>query len=157
MATLTAAAAQPGVQPKQGHIGVQCEVFASAGMASLAASDVVLCCKIPNGATILDMACRIGHKADTQATIGFFVAKVGEGSGSALFTFGTTGAISATGGTVLFRPVTAGGFTPGTKISLSDDAAVQYALLKISVTAGTTTTSMSFGGWVSYVMDEPWG
>jgi hypothetical protein len=156
MATLTAAAAQPGVSPKQGHIGVQCEVFASTGMASLAASDVVLCCKIPNGATILDMAARVGHKADTQATVGFFVAKAGDGSGSALFTFGAQ-VLSATGGTVLFRPTTASLFIPGTKVSLSDDAAVQYALLKISVTAGTTTTSMSFGGWVSYVMDEPWG
>lgn len=155
MATLTAAAAQPGVSPKQGHFGVQCEVFSSDAMASLAASDVVLCCKIPHGATVLDMACRVGHRADTQATVNFFVAKTNEGSGTALFTFGSQ-VLSATGGTVLFRPTTASLFAPGTRISLSGDAAVQYALLKISVTAGTTTTSMSFNGYVQYTMDEPW-
>lgn len=152
MATLTAAAAQPGVMPKSYQTGVQCELFSSGGMASLAASDVVLCCKIPTGATVIDMLCRVGHKADTQATVNLFVAKVNEGSGTALFTFGSQ-VLSATGGTVLFRPTTASLFLP-TKISLSDDAAVQYALLKISVTAGTTTTSFSFGGAVLYTMDE---
>lgn len=153
MATLTAAAAQPGVQPKGYQTGVQVECFSSGGMASLAASDVVLCCKVPNGATIIDMLARVGHKADTQATVNFFVAKASDGSASALFTFGSQ-VLSATGGTVLFRPTTASAFIPGTKISLSDDAAVQYALLKISVTAGTTTTSMSFGGCVTFTMDE---
>lgn len=153
MATLTAAAAQPGVQPKGYQTGVQCEVFSSSAMASLAASDVVLCCKIPHGATVLDMAARVGHRADTQATVNFFVAKINEGSGTALFSFGQQ-VLSATGGTVLFRPTTASAFIPGTKISLSDDAAVQYALLKISVTAGTTTTSLSFGGYVEFTMDE---
>lgn len=153
MATLTAAAAQPGVMPKGYQTGVQCELFSSAAMASLAASDVVLCCKIPTGATVLDMACRVGHKADTQATVNFFVAKINEGSGTALFSFGQQ-VLSATGGTVLFRPTTASLFIPGTKITLSDDAAVQYALLKISVTAGTTTTSLSFGGFVTFTMDE---
>jgi hypothetical protein len=154
MATLTAAAAQPGVMPKGYQTGVQCEIFSSDAMASLAASDVVLCCKIPNGATVLGMGARVGHNADTQATIGFFVAKANEGSGTALFTFGSTGAISKTSGSVLFAPTAAGNFVPGTKISLSDDAAVQYALLKISVTAGSTTTSMSFRGYVMYTMDE---
>lgn len=153
MATLTAAAAQPGVSPKGYQTGVQCELFSSAAMASLAASDVVLGCKIPTGATILDMACRVGHKADTQATVNFFVAKVNDGPGTAIATFGSQ-VLSATGGTVLFRPTTASLFSPGTKISLSDDAAVQYALLKISVTAGTTTTSMSFNGYVLFTMDE---
>ena len=152
MATLTAVAAQPGVMPKGYQTGVQCELFSSAAMASLAASDVVLGCKIPTGATVLDCAVRMGHRADTQAAINVFVAKVNEGSGTALFSFGQQ-VLSATGGTVLFRPTTASLFAP-TKISLSDDAAVQYALLKLSVTAGTTTTSFSFNGYVLYTMDE---
>ncbi|MNG40713.1 hypothetical protein D3C84_1294380 [compost metagenome] len=41
-----------------------------------------------------------------------------------------------------------------TKISLSDDAAVQYAMLKVGISAGSTTTSFSLNGWVSYTMDE---
>lgn len=155
MATLTAAAAQPGVSPKGYQTGVQCELFNSGGTASMAANDVILCCKIPTGATIIDMLCRIGHKADTQATVNFFIAKVNDGPSTAIATFGSSGALSATGGTVLFRPTTASGFLPGTKISLSDDAAVQYALLKINISAGTTTTSMSFGGIVMFTMDEP--
>lgn len=152
MATLTAVAAQPGVCAKGYQTGVQCELFSSAAMASMAAADVVLCCKIPTGATLLDMACRVGHKADTQATVNFFVAKINDGPSTAIATFGSQ-VLSATGGTVLFRPTTASLFLP-TKISLSDDAAVQYALLKISITSGTTTTSMSFGGYVMFTMDE---
>jgi hypothetical protein len=138
--------------PKQIEVGVVNKTFTHAGTASAAAGDIVLGCKIPTGATVLDMLCRVGHKADTQATAHFFVAKVGDGSATTVVEFGTQ-VLSATGGTVLFRPTTASLFAP-TKISLSDDAAVQYAMLKVSIQAGTTTTSFSLAGVVLYTMDE---
>lgn len=152
MATFTCSAALPGVQPKALHEGEQCKVFSHAATASAAAGDVVLCCKIPNRAIVLDASIRIGHKADTQATANVFLAKVGDGSATAIASMGTQ-VLSATGASVLFRPTSASLWAP-TRISLSDDSAVQYAMLKISIQAGTTTTSFSCNGYVTYTMDE---
>lgn len=150
MATFTCSTALAGVQPKQIHAGAQATTFLHAATASAAAGDVVLCCKIPNRAMVLDAAIRIGHKADTQATANVFLAKVADGSASAIAQLGTQ-VLSATGGAVMFRP--AATWTP-TRISLSDDATVQHALLKISVQAGTTTTSFSLAGYVLYTMAD---
>lgn len=150
MATFTCSAALPGVAPKQVHVGAISKVFNRPDVASAAAGDVVLCCKIPNRAMVLDCAIRMGHRADTQATANVFLAKDSDGSATAIAQMGTQ-VLSATGGAVMFRPSTT--WTP-TRISLSDDAAVQYALLKVSVQAGTTTTSFSMAGYVLYSMDD---
>jgi hypothetical protein len=152
MATITSSAATVGAPAKGYQTGVQCGKVLFAGGTSGAAGDVILGCKIPNGATVIDLVARVGHKADTQATLHIFVAKDGDGSATAIVDMGTQ-VLSATGGSVLFRPTTASLFAP-TKISLSDDAAVQYALLKVSIQAGTTTSSFSVNGFVMYTMDE---
>lgn len=152
-ATFTCSAANAGVQPRANYEGVTYAYFKHAGTASISASDVVLLCKIPTGATVLDCMIRAGHKADTQATVSFFLAKVGEGSASSIASFGTQ-VLSATGGTVLFRPTTASGWAP-TRISVSDDSAFQYAFVKSGVSAGTATTSYSINGYVLYTMNEP--
>lgn len=150
MATFTCSTALAGVQPKQIHAGAQATTFLHAATASAAAGDVVLCCKLPNRAMVLDCAIRIGHKADTQATANVFLAKVGDGSASAIASMGTQ-VLSATGGAAMFRATSA--FSP-TRISLSDDASVQYAMLKVSIQAGTTTTSFSLAGYVLYTMAD---
>lgn len=150
MATFTCSSALPGVMPKQGHIGVQARTFLHAATASAAAGDVVLCAKIPAGATVLDAAIRVGHRADTQATVNVFLAKIGDGSATAIASMGTQ-VLSATGGSALFRP---GASWAPTLVSLSDDATLQYAFLKISIQAGTTTTSFSCNGYVTYIMDQ---
>ena len=150
MATFTCSAALPGVQPKAYQTGVIAKTFLHAATASAAAGDVVLGCKIPHGAMVIDCAVRVGHKADTQATANIFIAKVGDGSATAIVQMATQ-VLSATGGTVLVRPNAA--WAP-TRISLSDDAAIQYAMLKVSIQAGTTTTSFSLAGYVSYMMDS---
>lgn len=150
MATFTCSAALPGVQAKQVHAGVNSVTFNRPDVASAAAGDVFLCAKIPNRAMVLDAAIRMGHRADTQATANIILAKSGDGSASSVAQLGTQ-VMSATGGAVMFRPSTT--WTP-TRISLSDDAAVQYALLKISLQAGSTTTSYSFSGYLLYTMDE---
>jgi hypothetical protein len=151
MATITCNAALPGVQPKGYQTGMQVETFTTAATFSAAASDVVLCCKVPNGATLLDCAVRIHDKADTASVYNIFIAKVGDGSGTAVMQLATA-TVSSTGGAALIRPTNV--FFPGTKLSLSDDAAVQYALVKVSKTSGTTTASVSMAGWVSWTMDE---
>lgn len=150
MATFTCSAALPGVQPKAYQTGMQAKTFLHAATASAAAGDVVLGCKIPNGAMVLDCAIRIGHKADTQATANIFIAKVGDGSATVIVQMATQ-VLSATGGTVLVRPNAS--WAP-TFISLSDDATFDYAFLKVSIQAGTTTTSFSLAGYVSYMMDS---
>lgn len=150
MATFTCSTALAGVQPKQHHSGAVASSFIRSDVASAAAGDVVLCVKIPNRAMVLDAAVRMGHRADTQATANVFLAKVGDGSATAIAQLGTQ-VLSATGGAVMFRP---GSTWVPTRVSLSDDAAVQYAMLKISVQAGTTTTSFSLAGYVLYTMDE---
>ena len=150
MTTVTCSAALPGVQPKNVYKGMNSKAFIRADVVSLAAGDVVLCCKIPNRAMVLDAAIRVGHRADTQATVNFFLAKDSDGSATAIAQLGTQ-VLSATGGAQMFRPSTT--WTP-TRISLSDDAAIQHVFLKASVQAGTTTTSMTLAGYISYAMDE---
>lgn len=150
MATFTCSAALPGVQPKQGHRGVNSVVFTRPDVASAAAGDIFLCAKIPNRAMVLDAAIRMGHRADTQATANVILAKDTDGSATAIAQLGTQ-VMSATGGAVMFRPSTT--WTP-TRVSLSDDAAVQYAWLKVSLQAGSTTTSFSFSGYLLYSMDD---
>lgn len=150
MATFTSSAALPGVQPKNVYKGVNSTVFSRVGVASAAAGDVFLCCKIPNRAMVLDALVNMGHRADTQATANIFLAKVGDGSATAIAQLGTQ-VLSATGGAAMFRP---GATWIPTRISLSDDAAVQYAMLKISIQAGTTTTSFTFNGAIFYSMDD---
>jgi len=151
--TLTCSAAQPGVQPRANYEGVTYAYFKHTGTTALSASDVVLLCKIPTKATVLDCMIRVGHKADTQATVSFFLATDGNGSASSIASFGTQ-VLSATGGSVLFRPTTASLWAP-TRISVSDDAALQYAFVKSGIAAGTVTTSYSVNGYVLYTMNEP--
>lgn len=152
-ATFTCSAAQPGVQPRANYEGVTYAYFKHAGTAQISASDVVLLCKIPTKATVLDCMIRCGHNADTQATVSFFLAKDGDGSASSIANFGTQ-VLSKTGGTALFRPTAASLWAP-TRISVSDDAAVQFAYVKSGVSAGTVTTSYSINGFVLYTMNEP--
>ena len=151
MATITCNAALPGVQPKGYQTGVQSEFFATPTVFTAAANDVVLACKIPNKATVLDCCIRLHDKADTASVYNVFVAKAGDGSASAVFQLASQ-QVSSTGGAVMIRPTNV--FFPGTKLSLSDDAAVQYAFIKIAKTSGTTTASVSLTGWVSWTMDE---
>ena len=150
MATFTCSAALPGVPPKAVYKGAVTKVFNRPDVASAAAGDVILACKLPNRAMILDAAIRMGHRADTQATINVFLAKDSDGSATAIAQLGTQ-VLSATGGAVMFRPSTT--WTP-TRISLSDDAAIQHAFLKVSIQAGTTTTSFSMAGYILYSMDD---
>lgn len=149
--TFTANAAQPGVQPKGGHIGVQTEVFTIDGPSQSSAGDVILACKIPNFATVIDCMVRFG-RGGTDSVVNVFVAKTGDGSASSIFSFGVQTLSSTVAGAAMFRPGVT--FQGPTRISLSDDAAVQHALLKIGIVSGSTTTSFSLNGYVTYAMDE---
>ncbi len=150
MATLTSNAATAGIQPKGGHVGVQTEIFSMTGPTGGAAGDVILACKIPNGAVVLDACIRFGTRASDQSSLNVFLARPGDGSASSLAVLGTQLA-SATGGAVLFRPGVV--WTPGFKIPLTDTG-VGHSLLKVGFVAGTATTSFSMNGWLTWTMED---
>lgn len=102
-------------------------------------SSAVLLCKIPNGAIIYDAAygCAGATAAVTAALLELRVNGVAIAA--------TTSANQATAG------LNRASLLPY-KVSLSDDAAVQYATLSLMcTTAGTASTSLSIAGFVNYI------
>lgn len=106
------------------------------------ASSAVLLCKIPNHAIIYDGAYSCaGATAAVTATL--LEMRVGATAIAA-----TTSANQATAGLnrINLLPL---------KVSLSDDAALQYAILRLQVTtAGTASTSLSIAGYIAYSLDQ---
>ena len=106
------------------------------------ASSAVVLCKIPNHAIIYDAAygCAGATSGVTAALLELRV------NGVAIAV--TTSANQATAG--LNRST----LLPY-KVSLSDDAALQYATLSLMcTTAGTASTSLSIAGYIAYSMDQ---
>lgn len=106
------------------------------------ASSAVLLCKVPNHAIIYDAAYACaGATAAVTATL--LELRVGSTAIAA-----TTSANQATAG------LNRAGLLPY-KVSLSDDAAVQYAILSLMcTTAGTASTSLSIAGYIAYSLDQ---
>ena len=106
------------------------------------ASSVVLLCKVPNHAIIYDAAYACaGATAAVTATL--LELRVGSTAIAA-----STSANQATAGynRAALLPL---------KVSLSDDAATQYAILSLTcTTAGTASTSLSIAGYIAYSMDQ---
>lgn len=106
------------------------------------ASSAVLLCKIPNNSVIYDAGYTCGD-ATSGVTATLLELRVGSTAIAA-----TTSANQATAGMnkALKLPL---------KVSLSDDAAVQYAILSLMVTtAGTASTSLSIAGFIAYVHND---
>lgn len=106
------------------------------------ASSAIVLCKIPNHAIIYDAAYACAG-ATAAVTAGLLELRV---NGVAIAA--TTSANQATAG------LNRAGLLPY-KVSLSDDAALQYAVLSLMcTTAGTASTSLSVAGYVAYSMDQ---
>jgi hypothetical protein len=156
MAVVTITAAAAVAPPKQHHVGVQSLHFQYAAGATAIGTvgDTLILAKLPHQATILDMAARLGQKADTAASLIFFITKGKTASETTTLAIIGTISDSATAGTVHFRP----GATTELPyvVSLSDDDAIQYALLKVRFAVGTATASFSIDGWINFAMNaEP--
>lgn len=151
MATLTASSYAG--QPKQCHVGNQSYHFFFNGgsTASGSAGDVVLLGKIPNRATVLDLRVR-GTSAAAASTWVFYITKGKTASQST--TLATLGTITVVTAGALIRANDA--FAPFV-VSLSDDDAVQFAVLKAQCLGSTTSsTSLSFDGALVWAMNaEP--
>ena len=129
-------------QPRQ-NIGDNVTIFsASIPQINTTVSSAVVLCKIPNHAIIYDAA--YGCAGATAAVTATLLELRVNGTAIAV----TTSANQATAG--LNRST----LLPY-KVSLSDGAALQYAVLSLQVTtAGTASTSLSIAGFVKYSMDQ---
>lgn len=135
--------------PKGAHIGLNVLPFdCNSGTTKWGTlSDMFLLGKIPNGAVITDADVRLGANAGA-ATHCALVLLATDAAG----TFSTIATLigSMTGSTA------AAVFSSRvpTKLSLSDDRAVQYAVLALNTTTGATeTVSFSFQGVVKFLAD----
>lgn len=128
--------------PRQ-NIGDNVVIFSkSLGQFHATVSSAVVLCKVPNHAIIYDAAygCAGATAAVTAALLELRVNGVAIAA--------STSANQATAG--LNRAT----LLPY-KVSLSDDAALQYAILSLHcTTAGTASTSLSVAGYIAYSMDQ---
>lgn len=139
--------------PAKLHAGLQALAFDfNSGANKLGTvSDMVLLGKIPNGAVITDGLVSFGAQKNAAQTYTLLLLAV-DASG----TFSTLATLSAASGSITSNASTAQNYTiiGPTKVSLSDDRAVQYAVLALNCTVGgSETTSSSFQGHVKYVSD----
>lgn len=142
MATLTATAAASGVQPRAVHAGVNSVSVEYSGSTAISPSaTTILMAKIPHGAAILDA-----------------VAQISSGAATCPFDIGTS-----YGGSLAASAIATGGTKASTlrstkalplDISLSDDAAVQYKYVTVTVTPGTATTEVEAKLTVFFTMDK---
>jgi hypothetical protein len=110
---------------------------------SLSAGDVLFMANIPNGATIVSL-----NTFGRSASHGGFTLDLGLKM-PALTTLSIFGqfTVSATDQYVVRTPIT----LPYT-VSISDDQAIQYAILTAAPTAGTSTNTATIGVVVRYTM-----
>ena len=135
--------------PKGAHIGLNILPFdCNSGTTKFGTlSDVFLLGKIPNGALITDVDIRFGANAAAAAHCALLLlATDGSGTFSSVATL--IGSMTSSNTAALFSS-----HVP-TKLSLSDDRAVQYAVLALNVTTGgSETVSFSFQGVVKFLTD----
>lgn len=127
-------------EPRALHTGVtSVTVEFNSGATEISASaTTVLMCKIPHGATILDL---MEHHTAGSAT-----CPVDWGIDSTLSAFIS----QATKGAITRASVVA---NIPYKVSVSDDAATRYRVLKATATPGTGTASLIIKSTVFYTMD----
>lgn len=135
--------------PKAVHVGVNVVPFdINSGATKLGTlSDVVLLGKIPNGALITQKHVRFGAQASAASHWALQLLATEAGG-----TFSVYATLMAS----LTASLTAAVFSDfiPTKVSLSDDRAVQYVTLALNCSTGASeTVSFSLQGLVNYLAD----
>ncbi len=130
--------------------GVTTETFSyNTGAVTASGATLIQLCKIPVGATIIDVNILPTSGAATNPTdVG--ISGTGTYQGVAATAGSASTFVSAgTGGAVIRA-------TKGIpwKVEASDDATVRFATLTATVTPGTNTVSLQINGTVSYAMGE---
>lgn len=142
VAAVTYTASNNMSNPPRQNIGDNAVVFSKPIFVFHATvSSAVVLCKIPNHAVIYDAAyASVGLNTVTAALLELRVNGVAIAA--------TTSAFQATTG------LNRASLLPY-KVSLSDDAALQYATLSLMcTTAGTASCSLSIAGFIKYTMDQ---
>lgn len=135
--------------PKAAHVGLNAIPFDfNSGATKFGTlSDVLLLGKVPNGAVILQKSIRFGAQGSAASHWQLQLLAV-EAQG--------TYSVFATIFNSLTASATAASFSDVVpyKLSLSDDRAVQYAVLALNCSTGATeTVSFSLQGFVEYLAD----
>lgn len=147
MAVSTLTASSQNATPKAFHGGLTTArfTFTLNAAASTTASDVILLCKLPNKATVID-----GYITGTCGSSAHLI-KVGTSADDDAFIVGAgAGTLSATAARKQFDS----GVMPF-RVSLSDDAVPQWTWLKAeTVSVGSTTMTLSITGVVIYEMGQ---
>jgi len=139
-----------GVQPKAAHTGLQTlpfDVLIGGANKFGTISDVLLLGKIPNGALITKVDMKMTTLSDAAHFGLVLLAVEAGGTFSTYATLQASITVSATAATTvnIYRP---------TKVSLSDDRAVQYVVLALNCTTGASgTVSFSTYGKLDYLAD----
>lgn len=137
--------------PKAVHTGLNVLPFDfNSGATKLGTiSDMVLLGKIPSGALVVEGAIQFGAEASAASTWTLLLLVTdANGTYSTYATLPSVTSITAGAAVAQFSCLTP------TKVSLSDDRAVQYVTLALNCTVGVTeTVSFSFKGNVKYLMD----
>lgn len=128
--------------PRSNAVGATTVVFSKTlSQFHATASSAIVLCKIPNHAIIFDAAYGI---ANVTAAVTASLVELRVGSTAIAVTTSVNQATTGYNRATLL-PI---------KVSLSDDAATQYAVLSLMcTTAGTVSTSLSLAGYISYLMD----
>lgn len=136
-------------QPAELHAGLNTIAFDFNSGATKCGtlSDVILLGKVPNGALITDVAIRFGAEG-SAATHFTLLALAIEAAGTYSTLATVAGSMTASATAARFT------FAEPVKISLSDDRAVQYAVLGLNCTTGASgTVSFSLQGNIKYLAD----
>lgn len=145
MATKTADAAHDYVAARSNYSGATSMISNySANATTISSGDVFWMLKVPNGATITDL--RFWGRTS--------------GTGGVVFNVGTTGSASLFGPATIsathqYISLTGGASATAQfpyKVSLSDDAALQYVVLALTQASGTATATGSFGLMATWLM-----
>jgi len=138
---------------RENHVGINTITFdCNSGATKFGTvSDVFLLGKLPNGAVVTGGGITFGAEASAATTFTLLILS-DEGSG----TFSTLATLRASSGSITAGTAVCGYSVVGpvTKISYSDDRAVQNAVLALNCTVGASeTVSFSFQGFINYISD----
>jgi hypothetical protein len=147
MATVTVTLQASLDQPRENHRGGGTVVKSFSGMPGAqsigTAGDVVLLSKLPNQANVLDILGYVQCASTSLQGIIAVTEVLPAGTLSFRATLCSLSAVTAGG------PLKTGIFVPY-KVSISDDAAVQHAMLALKFSGGSASTSFSINGAVLY-------
>lgn len=154
MAASTFTASAFALQPKQTHTGNQSRhfTFNSGATAFGTVGDIVMLCKIPNKATVTECWFRFASAA-AGSTFAAIVTK-GRTSSATTTLAVIASSITASAASLKVDMRTSAANIAPFQISLSDDDAIQYAVLKLQFTTGASATaSVSLDGVIVWAMD----